>query len=253
MQIQKTQALQAHQDDASWENKLDLLIKTLCNSCNEQEFDLFVQVCKRQKLDPFAKQIFAVKRGQQMTIQTSIDGYRIIAERTGRYMPGREATFTYDDKGSLTSATSYVKKMDAKGEWHETSATAYFDEYKQEFNGKLSGMWSKMPRAMLSKCAESLALRKAFPSEMGGIYTKEEMEQADVAITVEATIGEEEGRKLDEMIGDDQSYRDRILKYYQVDRFSKIKSDNLEKIKEAIRKHNELRVMEEMNTSIEVK
>jgi mRNA-degrading endonuclease RelE of RelBE toxin-antitoxin system len=68
----------------------ELIKKQLCKNINDDELEFFAAVCKKTGLDPFMKQIYAVKRGDQMTIQTSIDGYRLIAERTGRYCPGRE-------------------------------------------------------------------------------------------------------------------------------------------------------------------
>ncbi len=151
------------------------LIKNyLCKGINDDELKLFQAVCKKTGLDPFMKQIYAVKRKDQMTIQTSIDGYRLIAERTGRYCPGRESTYVYDgDK--LVYATSYVKKQTADGTWHEVAASAYFDEYKPAYSNQF---WDSKKHIMLAKCAESLALRKAFPNELSGIYSDDEMQQA---------------------------------------------------------------------------
>lgn len=238
------------------DEKKDLIKKTIAKDCTDGELELFIQVCKRQGLDPFSKQIFPVKRGNVMTIQTSIDGYRIIAERSGNYMPGASPTFVFDEKGALVSATAYVKKMDCKGQWHEIGATAYYEEYVQKFGDKIGNFWAKMPRAMLAKCAESLALRKAFPAEMGGTYTPEEMSQADeepASKALESIIGEKEGKRLDDMIGDDLEYRRNLLEHFDIDAFSKLKADKLPKLIEAIKKHNEMRLKHEMNDAIEVK
>jgi RecT family protein len=114
-----------------------------------------------------------------MAVQVGIDGYRLIAERTGRYAPGRETTFEYKD-GQLFSATAYVKKQTTDGTWHEFSSTAFLTEYAAYTKDKsLTHMWASKPHIMLGKCAEACALRKGFPAELSGIYTKEEMEQAD--------------------------------------------------------------------------
>jgi phage recombination protein Bet len=165
-----------HKKDVGFTQEQNQLIKKyLCKGINDDELHLFAAVCKKTGLDPFMKQIYAVKRGDQMTIQTAIDGFRLIAERTGRYCPGQESTFVY--KGDrLFSATSYVKKQTKDGTWHEISASAHFDEYKPNYK---SQFWDSKPHVMLAKCAESLALRKAFPNELSGLYTSEEMDQAE--------------------------------------------------------------------------
>lgn len=161
-----------------WTDDRVALVKTMyCKGASETEFEVFVETCKRTGLSPLAKQIYCIMRknqGQlQMTIQVGIDGFRLIADRTGRYVPGREATYTYDEKGNLTTATAYVKKL-AGGEWHEVPATVRWDEFHGD-----SSFWREMPHHQLGKVAEAHALRRAFPADLSGLYTNDEMEQAD--------------------------------------------------------------------------
>lgn len=167
-------------------DKIDLIKQTVCKGSTDNELELFLMACQRTGLDPFMRQIYAIKRWDNslkrdaMTIQTGIDGFRLIADRTGKYAPGREPTIIYDDKGNILSAISYIKKMTIDGTWHEVSAKAKFSEYVgMTKDGKLSHFWARMPEIMISKCAEALALRKAFPAELSGIYTTEEMSQAN--------------------------------------------------------------------------
>jgi phage recombination protein Bet len=174
--------------------QVEILKNSICKGVTDQEFEVFLMACYKTQLDPFMRQIYAVKRkcklpngswGETMSIQTGIDGYRLIAERTGCYAPGPEPTYNYDSDGSLVSASSYIKKQTRDGTWHTVSASAYMDEYCQKTTDRTTGeqkpmgMWGNLPRTMLAKCAESQALRKAFPAEMSGIYTKEEMAQAE--------------------------------------------------------------------------
>jgi phage recombination protein Bet len=165
------------------QEKIELLKRTICRGASNDELELFVHACKRTGLDPFMKQVYALKRWQDgkevMTIQTGIDGYRLIAERTGKYMPGREPTFEYDGDNRLIKATAYVQKLDVLGAWHEIAASAFFEEYcGYKKDGSITQMWRTKPHILLSKCAEALALRRAFPAELSGVYTSEEMEQA---------------------------------------------------------------------------
>jgi phage recombination protein Bet len=162
--------------------------QSIAKDCTDAELNLLLYVVARTGLDPHMKQIYAIVRKSRqkdgsykssMTIQTGIDGFRLIAERTGKYSPGREPSYEYDAQGKLTSATAYVKKMTPDGTWHEIGATAFWAEYVQlDFNKNPTSFWLKMPKGQLAKCAEAIALRKAFPGDFNQLYSTEEMEQA---------------------------------------------------------------------------
>jgi phage recombination protein Bet len=137
-------------------------------------------------LDPLTRQIYAIKRysnaerREVMSFQTSIDGYRVVAERTGFYAGNEDPEYTTDDTGAWpVTAKVTVWKLVA-GQRVPFSATARWSEYvATNKEGNPTKFWSQMPFLMLGKVAEALALRKAFPNDLSGIYTREEMEQAD--------------------------------------------------------------------------
>jgi len=150
------------------------------DKATDGDLALFFHQCKATGLDPFRRQIYLIGRydsrsgGTKYATQTSIDGYRIVAARTGT-LAGIEETWSEDANGKIRSATVVVRKVVA-GHVCEFSAVAHWDEYVQTTkDGKPMGLWSKLPHRMLAKCAEANALRRAFPDALGGIYTAEEM------------------------------------------------------------------------------
>ena len=155
-------------------DQIELIKRTICRDATNDELALFVATANRIGLDPFARQIFSVKRGGVMSIQVSIDGFRLVADRTGNYAPGRPTEYEHDPQGKLMSATAYVKKL-AAGVWHEVGETSHLSEYA----GGSNPLWKSMPRVMLAKTAEARALRRAFPAELSGVYSVEELAQAE--------------------------------------------------------------------------
>lgn len=155
--------------------QLNLIKRTFAAGATTDEFALFVGVAKRAGLDPFTRQIHMVKRGGQMSIQCGIDGYRAIAERSGTLAGIEDAVYDSEENLQPKKASVTVYRM-LEGIRVSFTASARWSEY---FPGeKLGFMWKKMPYLMLGKCAESLALRKAFPNDLSGLYTNEEMAQA---------------------------------------------------------------------------
>jgi phage recombination protein Bet len=226
-----------HAPDLNTEQgKIKLLKSTTCKNLKDDDILLFIHTCNQYGLDPFMRQVYAVPRGNSVTIQTSIDGFRLLAERTGKYSPGRETLYNYNEKKELISATAYVKKMSSDGTWHEIGATAFFSEFKAN-----TSFWTKMPHVMLAKCAEAAALRRAFPAELSGLYSDDEMQQAEDSNKKEnndqrkrAALG-----KVVALTLENEDQRKKILDFFKVKDFSCLELPQLEYILERIEERKE--------------
>lgn len=155
------------------------------NPRSDADLLLFLYVAKRTGLDPLTKQIYAVfrwdsRQGKEvMAIQAGIDGYRLVAQRTGAYAGQDDAKFLPEDESTTfpTKATVTVYKV-INGTRVGFTASARWSEYAPtNAKGEVEFMWRKMPYTMLAKVAEALALRKGFPNELSGVYAEEEMRQ----------------------------------------------------------------------------
>jgi phage recombination protein Bet len=214
--------------------QVNLIKNQIAPKATNDELQLFLYQAKRTGLDPLAKQIYCIHRNtynaqtksyeSKMSIQSSIDSFRIVAERSGNYGGQGEPIYNYDSNGNLLSCKISVYKFRNESRYEASVGIVYWKEYVQtDKNGNPSNFWAKMPHVMLAKVCEAVALRKAFPQDLSGLYTGDEMAQAD--ITVDAPVVEVVSTKVNEV---DQKPKVEPTKYSESN-YNEIK-DLLEKI-----------------------
>lgn len=156
---------------------------------------LFIHTVQKTGLDPAARQIYMIGRNQKdgdryikrFTIQTGIDGYRLVARRAANrarqelsYGPtewcGWDGVW---QEAWLSEEAPAAARVTVYRDGGSFPAVALFREYAQKNKYGLTDMWKRMPANQIAKCAEALALRKAYPQELSGLYLDEEMQQAD--------------------------------------------------------------------------
>lgn len=141
-----------------------------------EEIQKIWYIIQVRRLDPDTRQIYFIcDKNGKINVFNSIDGLRLTAQRSGVYA-GQEGPYFCGQDGvwkdvwlsperPLASKVGVLRKGFEKPVW----GIALFSEYGKQF-----GPWKQYPTVMLAKVAESLALRKAFPEELSGIYSEEE-------------------------------------------------------------------------------
>jgi len=176
-------------------DQINLIKQTVAKGASDDELKLFIQVCKGANLNPFLKQVHLIPRWnsktgkEERTIQVAIDGFRTIAEDTGNYAGNEDPTFSEETEIEYSSgkekhgvkvplsATVTVYKIVHGGRYPFTATARWSEYYPGE---KMGFQWHNRPYLMLGKCAEALALRKAFPKSLSGMYIEEELSKNSI-------------------------------------------------------------------------
>lgn len=160
---------------------------TVASDLSDAQFHVFLRHAQHIGLDPMSKQIYAwVDRGKMVTM-VSIDGLRLVRDRSGKYAGaigpmwcGPDGVWLVDEEGDgrpwLANEAPAAARFGVLRHDHQnpTWGIATWEQY-----GRSSGLWAKGGGPhMLAKCAEAIASRMAFPHELGGVYTSDEIPEA---------------------------------------------------------------------------
>ena len=209
-------ALTLRADQTNWSpDQLAVVRQIGMEGASPEELRVFLHVCQRTGLDPFARQIYGImreswdpiarKKTPKLTIQTGIDGFRLIGQRPDR-VTGKPSGFEgrvgpqwcgedgewrdvwISDKPPVAARCGIWKAGYREPIW----AVAHYREYVQLTSQQEPvAMWKRMPANQLAKCSEAAAYRGAFPQDLSGIYAPEEIGAADVADAAARTIDAE--------------------------------------------------------------
>ena len=168
---------------APTEENIQLLKTTLADSktqLSDNELSLFLYQAKRTGLDPLARQIYVLKKADRISFMTSIDGQRLVAQRTGEYQGQTKPEWCGTDGRWKDVWLSNDPPAAARiGVYRQGMVEPVYGVARWQSYNQGVGAWRSHPDVMLAKCAEALALRKAFPQELSDIYTAEEISEHD--------------------------------------------------------------------------
>lgn len=161
--------------------------KYVCESATEKEVGLFLQLCQTQHLNPFVKDAYLVKYGSAPA--SMITNYQVFNRRAckdANYNGIKSGVVVMGKTGAVEHrrGSAVYKQLGEEllGGWAES----YFKDGREPAYAELAlsdystgkSNWAKMPGVMIEKCAKAAAWRLAFPDTFQGLYTAEEMDQA---------------------------------------------------------------------------
>lgn len=220
---------------------LSLIKNQIAKDATPDEFNMFLMMAYRTRLDPLMNQLYFIKySNSKPSYVTSIDGYRIVAHRTGLFAGVDEPKYEYQHEELSHCSITVYKLVDGKP--YPFSAKVRLDEYDTGKN-----QWAQRKETMIAKVAEAHALRKAFPNDLSGIYTQDEMEQAEHG-TAKSREPKVEVVEVNES-GEPETPKKKLMNKDQLDEILfllKKKGKNNEQLREFIEKRYQKTTMKDL-------
>lgn len=172
--------------DAQWRT----LCKSLFPGAKPDSVLMVWDYCIARRLDPMKKPCHIVPMEVKVgtayewrdVVMPGIYELRTTAQRTGEYLGHAKPEYGAPLDYAGVSAPEWCDFTVHR--WNSNARVSapfpvrvlFREVVATKRDGKANSRWAKAPFQMLTKCAEAAALREAFPEELGGQQTMEEMD-----------------------------------------------------------------------------
>ena len=214
----------------------------------DKELKLFLELCKAQRLNPFLREAYLIKFGNDANIITGKDVFLKRARANESFRGFKAGIIVQNEKGiEKREGTFYLKGQEnLVGGW----ASVYIKDWDipfdhtvalTEFN-KGTATWKNMPAVMIRKVALVQALREAFPDDLSQLYAAEEMgsdpaiEDTIVLENKDEFIGNCDRKKIFDLADGKAEVVKAVLSKYGYESTRNIKKDDFDGICEDIKK-----------------
>lgn len=153
-----------------------------------QEIVMFMNLCKYSGLNPWQKEAYCIKYGNEpATMVVGKEAFMKRAESHAAYDGYQAGIIVYDQESEKITRRPGSFRLHGeeivggyaevwrKDKQHSFVSEVSFEEYAgRKKDGSLNAQWAKKPATMIRKVALVQALREAFPTTFGGMYSAEE-------------------------------------------------------------------------------
>lgn len=180
------------------------LVSGNADRVTDQEVMMFMTLCKYQHLNPFLREAYLIKYGNSpATIVTGKDTFTKRANKNPNYLGKQAGIIVINEEGEVINreGTFRLQNEEIVGGWAKIFIkdrepeynTVSFNEYVgRKSDGSINNQWATKPATMIRKVAIVQALRECFPEDFGGMYSPEEMSNANNEIDVNEIVGEDD-------------------------------------------------------------
>lgn len=163
------------------------IVRNLTNNnsnITSMEIDLFVNLCKFAKLNPFMREAYLVKYKNDAPAQmvVSLNAFMRIADEQQDYDGMEDGIVVQTSDNKIIDRAGCLMYNGEKliGGWakvyRKNRKIPSFARLSLKEYGKTQSTWNSMPATMINKCAKVSALRKAFPSTFNNMYMEDELQ-----------------------------------------------------------------------------